>query len=83
MFGTAYIGELHVSRRMPDGEVTSTFEPISNEPYIMCIGCMVLISEHELDLWPEAINEVGECQECTHIRCWRWDDCKCPCHDEE
>lgn len=82
IFGTAYVGELHVSKRMPASEPTSTFMTIA-KPYIICIGCLVLINEHECELWYDNIDQVGECQECTHIRCWRYEnECSCPCHDE-
>lgn len=80
---TAYIGELHVSSRMPNGKPTSTFAPNSLEPFVMCIGCLALVQEYEVDLWDDTVSQVGECSECTHARCWRWESCSCPCHTEE
>jgi len=82
ILGCAYIGELHVSNKLPNGEVTTKFVSIAN-PYHVCVGCLVLLNDQELDLWDEDINQTGECQECTHIRCWRYDaTCSCPCHAE-
>jgi hypothetical protein len=81
-FATAYIGEVHVSKRMPNGMPASIFETIS-KPYIICIGCLNLINDHSIDLWDEELSQTGECQECTHARCWRWEaGCSCPCHAE-
>jgi len=84
IYGAAYIGELHVSPRMPNGEPTDTFVTIAKPDYI-CLGCLLLLDGEEIDLWDEELNQVGECQECSHIRCWRYGDgrCPCPCHTEE
>lgn len=82
IYGAAYVGELHVSPRMPNGEVASTFVTIA-KPYTLCLGCLILLNTHEVDLWDDDLNQTGECQECSHIRCWRYDaGCSCPCHAE-
>jgi hypothetical protein len=82
IYGAAYIGELHVSPRMPNGEPTDTFVTIAKPDYI-CLGCLLLLDGDEIDLWDEELNQVGECQECSHIRCWRYEgQCRCPCHEE-
>jgi hypothetical protein len=80
IMGTAYVGEFHVSNRLPNGEVTTKFDTSAN-PYHVCIGCLVLLNDQELELWDDELNQGGECQECTHIRCWRYEaTCSCPCH---
>lgn len=87
IYGSAHLGELHVSPRMPDtdgsgAKVASTFVSIA-KPYIVCIGCLVLVDTHEVSLWDQDLNQLGECQECTHLRCWRYQGkCGCPCHEE-
>jgi len=83
IFATLRAGELHVSPRMPRGEGTGTFICFS-KPYPICLGCLLLLHTHELALWDEPVSQLGECQECTHIRCWRYGkSCPCPCHTEE
>jgi hypothetical protein len=83
IFGTGYLGELHVSPRMPNGVPTEEFVTSSKDPFAVCLGCLLLINDHVIELWePEDLNQVGECQECTHARCWRWGQCRCLCHQE-
>lgn len=87
LFATAYVGELWVSKRSPSGVPTSTFETMSS-PYLSCLSCL-LIQSYELDLWDEHLSQIGECEECSHARCWRpgpsgrTPACPCPCHHQE
>ena len=84
IFGAGYLGEIHVSPRMPDNVATQAFVESSPDPFIMCLGCLLLVNDHTIELWePEDLNQVGECQECTHARCWRWEACSCLCHQEQ
>ena len=80
-FATGYLGELHVSERQPHGHATPAFVKSSEEPFAMCLGCLLLTNDHTIELWePEELNQMGECPECTHARCWRWGGCTCTCH---
>jgi len=82
IFGTVYLGEIHVSPRKPYGYTIPTFVSSSPDPYVICIGCLLLLNEHEVELWDqEDLNQVGECSECTHARCWRNEGCSCQCHE--
>jgi len=78
IFATSYVGELHVSRRCPDNTSTSTFAAMST-PYVTCLSCL-LFQSYECDLWTEELSQTGECEECSHARCWREQGCSCPCH---
>jgi hypothetical protein len=90
VLAAGYLGEVHISPRMPPNpqtgipQPTEHFVPSSHEPFIMCLCCLILTNEHTLELWePEDLNHWGECQECTHARCWRWSACACLCHQEK
>lgn len=80
-FMFAYVGELQVSSRKPNGDVSQIFWNNSS-PYCICLSCLLLIQEHVLDMW-EDVNQFGECEDCTHARCWRLGEngCDCSCHD--
>lgn len=79
-----YLGEIHVSDKMPNGVVTEEFAVSSQDPFVMCLSCLNLVNDHTIELWePEDLNQAGECQECTHARCWRWSGCGCICHEEK
>lgn len=78
IFATSHVGELRVSRRCPNGDSTATFES-AGTPYITCLSCLTYQS-YELDLWETDLNQVGECEECTHAHCWRDPGCACSCH---
>lgn len=83
IFATTHVGELRVSRRSPSGRSTPIFEASTlNEPYITCLSCL-LCQSYELDLWDEELNQTGECEECSHARCWRESTCSCLCHTKE
>jgi hypothetical protein len=48
-------------------------------PYITCLSCL-LVQNYDCDLWGEDLTQMGECEECSHARCWRQGACACRCH---
>jgi hypothetical protein len=75
-------GEFHRSRRAPDGTHGVNLVP-NGAPDVLCIHCLSLINEEQLEMWEDGVSQDGECRECQHSRCWRDFDCACPCHEEQ
>lgn len=75
--GQLTYGELHASRRSPDGEKTERFQ-VGGRSDILCIHCLATANNEELEMWPD-ISQQGECLDCTLARCWRH-GCGCTCH---
>jgi len=71
--GLATSGEVRRSRRSPNNEVgTSTFECTTDDPVLMCVGCINVMNSDVVDeLWADSIKQFHECAEGTMIRCWR------------
>jgi len=68
--GLAVFGEMHCSRRTPEGAPTSTFSAQDPSPTVFCISCLKKIDD-KIELWGE-VEQNGECSEGTFIRCWRY-----------
>lgn len=85
--GLAVYGELHCSKRSPDGNPTSIFDSQDPSPVVFCIACLKKIDE-SIELWDD-VDQNGECSEGTFIRCWRYgcDPSACqlglPCKTED
>jgi hypothetical protein len=78
--GMATYGEFHVSRRFPDGEMTARFQPCGKAD-IYCLYCLSVVNHAELEMWDD-LSQHGECMDCVHLRCWRFNTCDCACHTE-
>jgi hypothetical protein len=77
------LGELHLSPRRPNGEMTFRFVETGPRSQVMCLSCMTHVSCGILEIW-EDVTQEGECGDCAHARCWREDKCplECACHEE-
>lgn len=85
-FALIEIGELYTSRRSPGGSRTTTFRA-SGAPNCLCLACTHRLNGEIVTMWPGEVTEDnpirqdGECEECTHKRCWRIPSgCTCECH---
>ena len=78
--GIFSVGECHVSRRAPNGVPGPHFES-DVEPELLCLYCLRLINENYIELW-ENLYQNEECMDCTQLRCWRFPQCGCGCHNE-
>lgn len=76
--GTITVGELHISSRAPNGIRGPHFHS-NGKPDLYCLYCMVIINTFHIELWSE-LSESGECADCIQVRCWRYDECECACH---
>lgn len=76
--GALSLGELHRSKRAPQGSHGEEFVS-AGEPSIICLYCLFLVQESEGGLWDE-ICENEECGDCLQLRCWRTAPCACDCH---
>lgn len=79
--GVITLGEFHPSTRAPNGERGPRFTSISN-PDIICTFCLALLNENHMTMWEEGFSQVGECIDCTQLRCWRYNNCTCTCHTD-
>jgi hypothetical protein len=79
LFGVVTGGQLQVSERCPDSVATPKFQPMDDQPTIICIACMNVIERDVAELWGGRITEKNECEEGTFVRCWRHG---CPCDGE-
>lgn len=86
--GSLTMGEFRISERAPNrGVVEEAFVP-AGEPDIICLYCLYLINEGNLEFWDAemgGISQGGECGDCLQARCFRWTpgQCDCPCHADE
>lgn len=85
--GAIVFGEIHVSKRAPNGERAENFVSMA-EPDLICLYCLLLINEGILELWDAetgGVTQEGECGDCLQVRCWRLPagTCPCTCHAEE
>lgn len=73
VLGLCTQGEVLQSRRSPNGNSGgTTFQCTSDDPDIMCIGCINKLSKDVVDhMWNEPVRQYHECAEGTDIRCWR------------
>lgn len=72
MAGLASFGEIHASKRCPDGIPQETFVQYDPEPIILCTACMQYLNKNILELWDGTVQESNECEEGTAYRCWRY-----------
>jgi hypothetical protein len=80
---TVHLGEINVSERL---ESTTTFTSSDDDPYVICLPCVVLMANTEVDvfeafqLWGGHVSQNDECSLCTQAHCWRIGKCSCKCH---
>jgi len=83
--GVLELGEPRLSRRSPSGK-PSTYFDAANDPELLCLYCLVLINQGQLELWPQLGYRphedapLIECEDCIQSRCWRDFTCDCACH---
>lgn len=71
-FGQTNLGEIRCSEKTPNGEVAYHFHSLENsEPPTICISCLKLLNDEVVAMWEEGVDQEGECDEGTHLRCWR------------
>lgn len=80
--GTFTLGELRTSPREPNNTPGAHFVPV-NKPEVICLYCLRTFNENYIEMWNE-LSQFGECADCTHFRCWRYQNpgCSCACHQE-
>ena len=66
-------GELRISPRCPQGELTYSFDPCFKQGYL-CISCLATFNADLFEMWDEVTHN-GECLEGIHSRCWRRNPC--------
>lgn len=73
-FGQLLLGEIRCSQKMPNGEATNYFHWLENgrEPLCICISCLKLLNDEVIEMWEEGVDQEGECDLGTHMRCWRF-----------
>jgi hypothetical protein len=71
--GVCSFGEIHLSKRQPNGEKTSdTFQVMDTDPDIICVACLNKLDQEVVaDLWDSRVAQNEECEEGTFARCWR------------
>ena len=82
--GAVLMGELHVSKRAPNGERGEDFVGLG-DPYLVCFYCLLIINDGILEFWENGVAQDHECGDCLQARCWRLDPgttCPCPCHED-
>lgn len=78
---TFTVGELSLSAREPNNVRGPHFVP-NGKPEVICLYCMIVLNDNYITMW-EALSQFGECTDCTHTRCWRYEhQCGCSCHEE-
>ena len=80
-FGYTQYGDLTFSKRSPSGvSADAVFEEWDEGTTSrFCLSCLLYMSDDDPDLWVEVSHD-AECQDCTHVRCWREEQCDCRCH---
>lgn len=78
VMGLVSPGSFEVADQCPDGRGTVTFEH-AGTPVPVCTSCMRSINEYVLNLWEENPTEVGECEEGSAKKCWRYQSCPFHC----
>jgi hypothetical protein len=63
-------GQLTTSKRVPNGEVSVTFEEGKGQAERVCLSCLRVINDEVIEMW-ERLSYGGECAECTYERIWR------------
>ena len=69
-FGQAVLGEIRYSKKEPNGEQTLYYHVIGMGLLPICISCLKLMNEEVIGMW-DVVDQEGECNEGTHMRCWR------------
>lgn len=76
--GLVSFGELHSSRRTPDGPST-IFTEMGDKRHV-CISCLYTINDVG-QFWENGMSEgypgYKACEEGIHARCWRMETCSC------
>lgn len=85
VFGLLMFGVVKASLRSPNGKAGSiSFKLVEDaDQEEICLSCLRGICEESLELWDD-LSQMGECKDCSHIRCWRpeYNPCKCRCGHE-
>jgi hypothetical protein len=77
VLGVCTFGEVHLSRRAPNGIHEDVFENVDANPIAICLGCLNTINQAVTLLWgddedcPVLIQQQDECLEGIYARCWR------------
>ena len=71
------LGELHCSKRLPDGEPTIHFEPNPNTE-LVCIECLLKFNGDIFEMWDD-LEVPGVCNQGVRERCWRYGQCQLGC----
>jgi hypothetical protein len=82
--GTWTIGEFLHSRRAPLHQWPQPgprFNTV-NKPEVLCTYCLVLMDECVISMW-EDFPDPHTCSDCVQMRCWRYQECGCTCHEDE
>lgn len=70
--GVGLTGEIHRSQRNPDSSAYGNhFEPLSTEPIVLCIACMMCLNTDVQEIWGDGVCHDKECKRGTYVRCWR------------
>lgn len=65
-----------------NGEIEGLeFENQSKRCDFICTACFALIEDGFDEFW--TLSFYGECPRCTRLRCWRFGECLCDCHEDE
>lgn len=80
---SVHYGEFTTSRRSPNNRppeyLFKEFTDMEDPTTELCIPCILNVVSESLAAW-EDVSENGECNYCTHNRCWRKETCNCSCH---
>lgn len=79
--GLVQFGEIRLSERSPNNQLSSSFMGMSNPQHI-CIACIAHLEDNQQDrIWDNEIEPVPDhevCVEGLFERCWREGNCACP-----
>lgn len=65
-------GEIHCSQRCPNNTATNTFQLYDSDPKHVCLSCLRIIDEEIVTMWEGEVQQIDECRQGTHYRCWRY-----------
>ncbi len=70
-FGQPILGEFRCSVRQPDEEAAYYFHRLQERELCICIACLKILNDEVIEMWEEGVDQEGECDQGTHLRCWR------------
>ena len=68
-------GELRRSLRSPNGMPDLEFVQCLGVPKMLCASCTRRLNGEVFEMWEGGFSHNEECEEGTHIRCWRNGEC--------